>query len=204
MPQTKADPKAEITLDLLSAVESERTHSQRTLARELGVALGLTNAYVKRCIKRGWIKATQAPPNRYGYYLTPKGFSEKSKLTARYLRSSFSFYRRARNELDELFEECIRSGEEKIALAGRSEVAEIALLCASQHPVDVVAVLDSSNEPSFLGTPVAANLESIDRVDAVIVTDILSGQKTYDRLCSAHTDLRIHAPKLLRITKAKP
>ena len=47
--------------------------SQRSLARELGIALGLTNAYLRRCIHRGWIKASQAPANRYAYYVTPRG-----------------------------------------------------------------------------------------------------------------------------------
>ena len=115
-PLPKSEP--EVTLDLLSAVEADDQHSQRSLARDLGIALGLTNAYVKRCVKRGWIKASQAPPNRYAYYLTPKGFSEKSRLTARYLKSSFSFYRKARSELDELFEQAIESGHRRVALAG--------------------------------------------------------------------------------------
>ena len=48
-PLPKSEP--EVTLDLLSAVESDDQHSQRSLARDLGIALGLTNAYVKRCVK---------------------------------------------------------------------------------------------------------------------------------------------------------
>lgn len=197
------DPEAELTLKLLSAVEEGKPQSQRTLAKELGVALGLTNAYVKRCIRRGWVKATQAPPNRYGYYLTPKGFAEKSKLTARYLRSSFSFYRRVRNELDELLETCLKAGETKIVLAGRSEIAEIALLCASQYAVEVVAILDSSNEPTFLGTAVVSSLDAVEDVDAVIVTDTAAAQTTYDTLTSERPDLVVRAPSILRITKTK-
>lgn len=196
-PLTK--PDHEVTLDLLSAVEANDQHSQRSLARDLGIALGLTNAYVKRCVKRGWIKATQAPPNRYAYYLTPKGFSEKSRLTARYLKSSFSFYRRARSELDDLFELAERSGLKRVALAGRSELAEIALLCAGQYPVEIAAVIDAGNEPSFLGIPVVSDLSAVSAVDGIFVTDTRTGQETYDAIIARGDQVPVYAPKMLRV-----
>ena len=54
--------------------------------------------YIKRCLKKGWIKLKTVPKKRYIYYLTPKGFIEKSKLTAEYLTSSFSLYRNMRED----------------------------------------------------------------------------------------------------------
>ena len=176
MPDQPNRAETEITIDLLSAVESDEPHSQRSLARDLGIALGLTNAYVKRCVKRGWIKASQAPANRYAYYLTPKGFSEKSRLTARYLKSSFSFYRRARNELDAMLESCVAAGYDRIALAGRSEIAEIVVLCAGQYPIEIAAVIDTGNEPAFLGISVVQSVDDMPPVDAIIVTDMTAGQ----------------------------
>src|SRR6266699_1942488 len=82
-------------LELLEVVGRKNDVSQRHLARHLGVALGLANSYLRRCIRKGWIKITDAPANRYLYYLTPKGFSEKSRLTAQYLAYSLTFYRKA-------------------------------------------------------------------------------------------------------------
>jgi DNA-binding MarR family transcriptional regulator len=196
-PLPKSEP--EVTLDLLSAVEADDQHSQRSLARDLGIALGLTNAYVKRCVKRGWIKASQAPPNRYAYYLTPKGFSEKSRLTARYLKSSFSFYRKARSELDELFEQAIKSGHRRIALAGRSELAEIAVLCAAQYPIEIAAVIDAGNEPAFLGIPVVSDVKATSSIDGIIVTDTKAGQETYDKMTDFDESVPVCAPKMLRV-----
>jgi DNA-binding MarR family transcriptional regulator len=196
-PLPRSEP--EVTLDLLSAVEAHEQHSQRSLARDLGIALGLTNAYIKRCVKRGWIKASQAPPNRYAYYLTPKGFSEKSRLTARYLKSSFSFYRRARNELDELFELAIKSGHRRIALAGRSELAEIAVLCAAQYPIEIAAVIDTGNEPAFLGIPLVANVKAVSAIDGIIVTDTKAGQETYDKMTGVDASMPVYAPQMLRV-----
>ena len=70
-------------LEVLDAVHQRSDLSQRHLARQMGVALGLANSYLKRCMRKGLIKISAAPANRYLYYLTPKGFSEKSRLTAR-------------------------------------------------------------------------------------------------------------------------
>src|SRR5216117_514816 len=85
-----------IMLDLLESVERDGGQSQRRLASELGIALGLVNAYLKRCVKKGLLKVNQAPARRYVYYLTPQGFAEKSRLTVEYLSYSFRFFRQAK------------------------------------------------------------------------------------------------------------
>ena len=98
------DPQ--IVLGLLNSIERDSTITQRRLAGDLGIALGLANSYLRRCVRKGLIKMSQVPLNRYSYYLTPQGFAEKSRLTAEYLAVSFNFFRRARNDCAELFEQC--------------------------------------------------------------------------------------------------
>ena len=70
-----------LTLDLLNAIDQQSDLSQRHLARQMGIALGLTNSYLKRCARKGLVKVSEAPANRYLYYLTPKGFAEKARLS---------------------------------------------------------------------------------------------------------------------------
>src|SRR5580765_2856373 len=91
-----------IVLNLLNSVD-DGAQSQRRIAEELGIALGLVNAYLKRCVKKGLVKVSEAPARRYAYYLTPRGFAEKSRLTVEYLGFSFSFFRQARAECAEIF-----------------------------------------------------------------------------------------------------
>src|ERR1700761_4608464 len=93
----------EIVLGLLTSIERDSRVTQRKLARDLGIALGLANAYLRRCVRKGLVKVSQVPLNRYAYYLTPQGFAEKSRLTAEYLSVSFDFFRRSRNDLVALF-----------------------------------------------------------------------------------------------------
>jgi DNA-binding MarR family transcriptional regulator len=61
-----------ILLGLLEAVAVDGGRTQRRLAAELGIAVGLVNAYLKRCVKKGLVKVSEAPARRYAYYLTPK------------------------------------------------------------------------------------------------------------------------------------
>ena len=94
----KNDEAVGIVLGVLSAVERDSHVTQRHLARELGIALGPRQRLSQRCAKKGYIKIRQVPLNRYAYYLTPRGFAEKSRLTAEYLAVSFDFFRRARRD----------------------------------------------------------------------------------------------------------
>ena len=98
-----------LTLSILEEIEKNEDVTQRHLANNLGVALGLANSYLKRCARKGFIKIKQVPANRYLYYLTPKGFTEKSRLSAKYLSTSFDFYRQASESIILLYNECLAS-----------------------------------------------------------------------------------------------
>ena len=60
-----SDSEANITLELLKSVEVNSQLTQRSAANELGIALGLVNTYLKRCVRKGLIEIRQAPKNRY-------------------------------------------------------------------------------------------------------------------------------------------
>src|SRR5205809_3395513 len=105
-----------IMLGLLDAVEQNRAQSQRLLASELGIALGLVNAYLKRCVKKGLVKVHDAPAHRFAYYLTPHGFAEKSRLTVQYLSDSFSFFRAAKSDCTRVLDAAKASGFSRLVL----------------------------------------------------------------------------------------
>src|SRR5205085_5531661 len=117
--------EAVMMLNVLSAVERDSHLTQRRLSRDLGIALGLANAYLRRCIGKGLVKVGQVPLNRYAYYLTPQGFAEKSRLMVEYLTWSFEFFRRARKQCSELLAFAGSLGGSRIVLFGVGELAEI-------------------------------------------------------------------------------
>lgn len=200
--QGAANNETEITLGLLNAVHENSAVTQRSVARQLGIALGLTNAYLKRCVKKGLIKVNQIPPNRYAYYLTPKGFSEKSRLTAEYFTSSFTYFRKARSQCSEMFSHCADRGWRRIALFGISDLAEIATLCAGDFDVALVGIVDvGRGGGTYAGVRVVASLDALGAVDAVIVTDLTDPQRAYESLAGTLPDSRVLTPSMLKVLR---
>jgi DNA-binding MarR family transcriptional regulator len=188
-----------ILLDLLNSVERDGGQSQRRLASELGIALGLVNAYLRRCVKKGLVKATAAPARRYVYYLTPQGFAEKSRLTVEYLSVSFGFFRRAKAECAIVFRTAAERGFNRVALAGISDLAEIAMICALDTGVKVMVVIDDkSTLSSFIGVPVASSFDAVaDGCDAILITDLQRTAELTELACARFELNRVLMPNLL-------
>ena len=189
-----------IMLGLLDAVERDPAVTQRSVARELGIALGLANAYLKRCVRKGLIKVSTTPARRYAYYLTPQGFAEKSQLTGRYLANSFSFFRRARAQCAALFAVAAARGQRRLALIGDGDLAEIARLVAREHPVEIVGVLSPPAGSARLNLDKA----QIDSADAVMITALSDARAAYDAALAIFGAERVHVPALLRVHAAAP
>jgi len=197
--------EVEITLGLLNAVHENDKLTQRTVAQELGIALGLANAYLKRCVKKGYVKVQQIPKNRYAYYLTPQGFAEKSRLTAEYLSFSFVFFRSARAQCDEIFAHCAEQGWRTIVLVGGGDLCEIAILCGREFPITFIGVVDSDcDADTFSGLAVLKEINVLSTADAAMITDLQEPQVAFDTAIEVLPRERVLAPKLLKVSQQPP
>lgn len=189
-------------LGLLASVEEDGAQSQRRLAAELGIALGLVNAYLKRCMKKGLVKASQAPARRYVYYLTPQGFAEKSRLTVEYLSFSFGFFRQAKEDCAALFQHAQARRFERVALMGKSDLAEIATICAIESGIKIVATVDAmaGHGGNFVGVPLVSSIDEIEeQPDAVVITDLSRPYEVSERALAVLGEDRVLIPRLLRL-----
>jgi winged helix-turn-helix DNA-binding protein len=202
----------EIVLGLLASIERDSLITQRKLSCELGIALGLTNAYLRRCVRKGLVKIGQVPLRRYAYFLTPQGFAEKSRLTAEYLSLSFDFFRKARGGCVLLFRECAAKGWGKVALYGAGDLAEIAVLSAGESDIEVVCIIDPAQAGGrSAGVPIVLDLaaaKSCGVFDGVILTDTRSPQASFDALTASATERGlpascILAPSLLGVSQTR-
>jgi DNA-binding MarR family transcriptional regulator len=204
MPQVARNEEPEnarIVLGLLESVERDGAQSQRKLASDLGIALGLVNAYLKRCVKKGLLKIGQVPPRRYAYYLTPHGFAEKSRLTVEYLSTSFSFFRRAREDCSAVLQIARARGWNRVALLGVSDLAEIATICALEQGVTIVAVVDAKSASElFVGTPVVKSLAAVTGgFDALVITDLQASRDSVRSITTEINAERVLVPTLLGV-----
>lgn len=199
--ETGEPEKSRIMLGLLESVERDGGRSQRRLAEDLGIALGLVNAYLKRCVKKGLVKVSEAPARRYAYYLTPQGLTEKSRLTVEYLSYSFSFFRQAKSDCSMLLQAAKRRGIEPIVLAGQSDLAEIAALCALEYGVIIVGIVDpSASDARFVGLPVYKSFEAVPvAFHAVLVTDVAKARETSEAAIARFGCECVLVPGLLRV-----
>jgi DNA-binding MarR family transcriptional regulator len=172
------------TLKLLEAIDSNDPPTQRELARDLNISLGLVNAFIKRLAKKGYFKITTIPKKRAKYLLTPKGALEKSRLTYEYIRYSVGFYREIRDMLVTLFARLEREGVEKIALYGCGEVAELAHLFLQNTSITLGGVFDQIPDGrSFFGHKVRSYEElAKDGYEYVLLTQTEDIQTHFDRL----------------------
>jgi DNA-binding MarR family transcriptional regulator len=189
------------TVKLLGNVAGQEAVNQRTLARQIGVSVGLVNALVHRAVHKGLIKIKEAPARRYAYYLTPKGFAEKSRLVAEYLDHSLTFFRAARQEYGDVFARCAAAGKQRVILCGAGELAEIATLAANGTDIELVCILDrESNQVRVAGLPVARDLGDVGAHDVLVITDGRKPQEVYEQLVAMVGHERVYAPFFLRIS----
>lgn len=160
-------------LTVLDAIERDQHITQRSLAAKLGIALGLTNLYVKRLIRKGYIKCTNVQSNRLLYLLTPQGIAQKSRLTYEFMDYSLHLYREVRRQLSEVLRPCREDGVLRIAVFGTGEAAELAYLSLKEHGLEPVAIFAIDSGDTFLGMRVRG-LDECSRVafDRLIVATL--------------------------------
>ena len=198
--QSPVQGEAEITLGLLKAIGEDADLTQRSAAHELGIALGLVNTYFKRCVKKGLIKVRQAPAKRYAYYLTPKGFAEKSRLTGEFLAQSLSLFRQAQRDYQKILETCVANRWQRIGLCGASDLAEVLTLYARDYQIGVVGVIDDQTDANtFAELPVVDEPKKLENIDAFILTDLTNPQSAYEHLLTKIPLERLLIPDLLEL-----
>jgi DNA-binding MarR family transcriptional regulator len=190
-----------LILGLLKYIERGGEQSQRRLASELGVALGLANAYLRRCIKKGLVKVGQAPARRYAYHLTPRGFTEKSRLTFEFMSHSFTLFRQAKTDCMVALEVARERGYTRIALLGASDLAEVAAICALDGGFVVTAVVDPTlTLRRFAGAPVVSDLDlMLPPPDGVLITDMRCSDVLVQNVISKLGSERVLVPALLDV-----
>ena len=91
-------------LNILRQLKKNPDSNQREMASSLGFSLGKFNYCLKSLKKKGLVKINnfKKNPNKinYLYVITPKGISEKTKLTVKFMQRKMKEYDELKNELE--------------------------------------------------------------------------------------------------------
>jgi DNA-binding MarR family transcriptional regulator len=172
------------SLQILDELSNNDALTQRDLSQRLGIALGLVNSYIKNLVAKGYITVRNIPSKRYAYYLTPKGFSEKSRLAYDLLQDYTRIYREAKNNYRQLFIELEHAGVKCIVFAGADEVAEFAYITLQDTKLELTGVVDTERAGEmFFGRKInpLSGLQSME-YDDIIVTSYLKREAMHKAL----------------------
>ncbi len=178
------------SLQILDELSNNDSLTQRDLSSRLGIALGLVNSYIKNLIKKGYITVKAIPSKRYAYYLTPKGFAEKTRLTYDLLHGYTRIYREARENLKNLFNKMQHDGIKKVIFAGADEIAEIAYISLQETTLELIAVVDEERYGEVFFSRTIQPLQAINDMnyDSIVVTSYLKRNMIYQKLIQSKVD----------------
>jgi len=97
-------------LKILETLEQKPELRQVDLAARLELAVGTVNWHLKRLAAKGYVKVKKIGKWRWSYLLTPKGMTEKTRLTRTYIQNSMRLYWETKKTAQDLLQEVKRAG----------------------------------------------------------------------------------------------
>jgi len=179
------------SLRILDELSSNESLTQRDISDRLGIALGLVNSYIKNLAIKGFITIKAIPPKRYAYYLTPSGFTEKTRLTYTLLHDYTRIFREARNSYRTLFSDLKQAGKTRIVFAGADEVAEFAYITLQETGLQLAGVVEiDKSADNLFGIPVSTIGAMNDLAyDSIVITTYVRRNIVYNALLDAGIDI---------------
>jgi DNA-binding MarR family transcriptional regulator len=180
-------------LGLLKELEQNPIISQRELSNKFGIALGVTNACLRRMVRRGWVRMMGINRRKIGYYLTPKGFAEKAKLTLHLISWTVQHYSALKEIIGNKYLEMQNSGIERIVFYGVSDEMEVAYLTLQGANLKLVGIVedeDKISQTEIFGFELK-DISLIDTLkpDAILITSLL-GQNEKTEKVKEFVDVR--------------
>ena len=178
-------------LNLLQELEKNPVVSQRELSHKFGIALGVTNACLRRMARRGWIRIMSLDHRKIGYYLTPKGFAEKAKLSLRLISWTVQHYAALKDIIGKKFLEMQNDGIERVVFYGVSDEMEIAYITLQGVNLKLVGIIEDEekiiNKKEIFGFELkdVSQIEMM-KPDAVLITSLWNQKERMEKLRKLH------------------
>ena len=173
-------------LELLRELEKNPIISQRELSHKFGIALGLTNVCLRKMVRKGWIRVTNFNHHKIGYFLTPVGFAEKTKLSLHLISCTIHHYSELKKIIGKRLLEMERDGRKRVIFYGVSDEMEVAYITLQGVNLKLVGIVedDEKFKPQFI---FGYELERVSRVaelkpDCVLITALSENEKKKETL----------------------
>jgi hypothetical protein len=150
---------------LLARLQDGGAMSQRSLARELGIALGLTNSLLRRTAQNGWVQVVRAEPAALRYVITAEGVAQETAMSRAHFDGAVRSYAEVRDRIRFVFNllssrwgapgsPTAAAPAKEVVFYGAGEVAEVGYVCLQDCDLRLVGVVDGNAPKRFFGLPV--------------------------------------------------
>ena len=173
-------------LRLLEELERNPIISQRELSHKFGIALGVTNACLKRMARKGLIRIRGLNHRKIGYHLTPKGFAEKAKLSFHLISYIVQHYAELKKIISQRLLEMQADGLQRIAFYGVSDEMEVAYVTLQGVNLKLVGIVED-DEKMTSRIIFGYEIEPVSRVqelkpDGILITSLTENEQKRERL----------------------
>lgn len=181
------NPSGEIRdLRLLEELERNPVISQRKLSHKFNIALGVTNACLKRMARKGLIRIRDLNPRKIGYYLTPKGALEKARLTLNLISFRVQHYAELKKIIGNRLLEMQNEGLKRLVFYGISDEMEVAYITLQGVNLHLVGIMEDDEKmiPQII---LGFEIEPVSRVqelkpDCILITSLTENGQKRERL----------------------
>ena len=173
-------------LRLLEELGRNPIISQRELSHKFGIALGVTNACLKRMARKGLIRIRGLNHRKIGYYLTPKGFAERAKLSLHLISYIVQHYSELKNIISQKLLEMQGEGLQRIVFYGVSDEMEVAYITLQGVNLKLVGIVEDDEKMTpriifgYEIEPVSLVQEL--KPDGILITSLIDSEKKRERL----------------------
>ena len=173
-------------LQFLEELEKNPTISQRELSKKFNIALGVTNACIKKLARKGWVKIRGLNHRKIYYHLTSEGLGIKAKLTIKYLAYNVKLYTDLKNLFTRKLQEMESKGIKRVVFYGVGDEMEVAYVTLQWVNLDLVGIADDDEGKQgmkLFGYRVK-RVEEIPslRPDGVLITSLSDSESLWEGL----------------------
>jgi len=187
-------------LQFLDELEKNPTISQRELSRKFNIALGVTNACIKKLARKGWVKVRGLNHRQIYYHLTSEGLGMKAKLTLKYLAYNVRLYTEMKNLFNRKLLEMANKGTKRVVFYGVGDEMEVAYVTLQGVDLDLVGIVDDDEEKQgtrLFGYRVEKPevIPSL-RPDGVLITSLTESERLLEGLKKKIDIKKVHVERL--------
>lgn len=173
-------PENEYDRQILQAIASGGRLTQRSLASDLGVALGLTNLLIRRLVGKGYVRMAGMGTRHVRYLMTPAGWEALGRATRLSLENTVHLYTQTREQiratLTVVSERCDvdTAGQKRVVFYGAGDVAEIAYVSLQRTDLRLVGVVDDRRRGLFFDVKISGpECLSADTLDGTAYSHVI-------------------------------